>query len=127
MMIWCLVLQFRNGEPSPPAKSLAVRRSAEQAYQQQLSRATDSGRSGESSLLHACLPNSILSKLLFFMNSYTSSRCDPSEQHPTRRTRFLCWMLVIMFTSTKNSDSPCPDLPTLSCFTATLLPSSSLP
>ena len=51
----------------------------------------------------------------------------PSEQQPTRRTRFLCWMLVIMFTSMKNSDSPCPDLPTLSCFTATFRPSSSFP
>lgn len=67
------------------------------------------------------------SKLQFFMYSYTRTHCGPSEQHPRRRTRLLCWMLVIILTSERNSDSPCWDLSSDSFLTAISLPSSNFP
>jgi len=67
------------------------------------------------------------SKLLFFIYSYTSIFWGPSVQHPRRRTRFLCWMLVIILTSARNSFSPCWDLSRDNVFTATSLPSANLP
>lgn len=67
------------------------------------------------------------SMLLFFMYSYTSNLCGPSEQHPRSRTKFFCWMLVIIFTSERNSDSPCWDLSRDNFFTATSLPSCNFP
>ena len=73
------------------------------------------------------IPYMSKSKLLFFMYSYTSNRWDPSEQHPRSRTRFLCWMLVIILTSDRNSDSPCCDFSTDNFFTATHLSSANVP
>lgn len=73
------------------------------------------------------LPCTMRSKLLFFKYSYTSNLCGPSEQHPRSRTKFLCWMLVIIFTSERNSDSPCWDLSRDNFLTATNLPSLNFP
>lgn len=67
------------------------------------------------------------SKLLFFMYSYTSSLWGPSEQQPRSRTKFLCWMLVIILTSERNSDSPCWDFSRDNFLTATILPSANFP
>lgn len=72
-------------------------------------------------------PYIIASKLPLIMYSYTRSLSGPSEQHPTRRTRFLCWILVIILTSDRNSVSPCWDFSRANFFTAIILPSPNTP
>lgn len=72
------------------------------------------------------LTKSVLARLLFSTNSYTSKSCFPSTQNPCNFTILGCCNAEITPTSFKNSTLPCFDF-FASCFTAIAVPFSTSP